>query len=202
MSMTLSPPLAADAQIIEDRHWTVEEFYRAYDMGKFGYSKRWELIQGRIIKKMPPRPRHASLADMIAEMLREAMQPAYIVREEKPVHLAFDTEPVPDITVAHGARKDYRERHPTAADTVLVVEVADTSVAKDLGEKAKSYAEAGMTDYWVVLVNEDALVVHREPTPAGYKEVTRLTESDAISPLAMPNAVWTINALLGREEAS
>lgn len=201
MSMTLSPLLAAGEPKSSERHWTVDEFYRAYEAGQLDDSKRWELIQGRIIEKMPVGPPHASLADSIAEMLRDAMQPAYIVREEKPVHLAFDTEPVPDITVARGARSDYRERHPTPADTVLVVEVADSSVVKDLGGKAYSYAQAGMTEYWVVLVNEDAIVVHRQPSPEGYESVTRRAGEDALSPLALPEIIWTINELLGSNEA-
>ncbi len=198
MSMTLSPPLVTAEQKISGHHWTVDEFYRAYEGGELDQNTRWELIQGRITEKMPIGPPYASLADIIAETLRDAMQPTYIVREEKPVRLAFDTEPVPDITVARGTRKDYREHHPTAADTVLVVEVADTSAAKDLGEKAASYAQAGMTDYWVVLANEDVIVVHREPSPGGYKSVTRLSGADTLLPLAMPEAVWTIVDLLGR----
>jgi Uma2 family endonuclease len=200
MSITLSPPLVSAEQKNNEYHWTVEEFYRAYDAGEFGYSKRWELIQGRIVEKMPLGPPHASLADIIAQMLRDAMQPSFIVREEKPVHLAFDSELVPDITVARGARTDYLHHHPGPEDAVLLVEVADTSTVKDLGEKAQSYARAGVTDYWVVLVNEAVIVVHRQPSPTGYKEVTRQAGTETLSPLAMPEAVWKVNALLGREE--
>ena len=201
MSITLSPPLVVDEQKIGEHHWTVDEFYRAYEADQIDDSKRWELIQGRIVEKMPIGPPHASLADIIAEMLRDAMQPTYIVREEKPVHLAFDTEPVPDITVARGTRKDYRDHHPGPEDTVLVVEVADSSAVKDLGDKAYSYAQAGMTEYWVVLVNEDTIVVHRDPSPDGYRDVVRLTETERLSPLAMLDAAWTISELLGRGEA-
>lgn len=202
MSILMSPPITLKRRELEERHWTVEEFYRAYDTGELDDDKRWELIQGRIIEKTPPGPRHSYLADAIAHRLRVVLEPPLLVREEKSVRLASDTEPVPDITVARGARKDYRERHPTAADTVLVVEVADTSAAKDLGEKAQSYAQAGMTDYWVVLVNEAAIVVHREPSSEGYGEVMRLVGDDILSPLAMPKAAWTINELLGHTEAS
>ena len=150
---------------------------------------------------MTPGPRHAALSDIMAQLLRDRMQPSFIVREEKSVHLSFDSELVPDITVARGARTDYLDHHPTAQEVVLLVEVADSSVVKDLGEKAQSYAEAGMTEYWVVLVNEDVIVVHREPSPEGYQSVTRLSGTDTLSPLAMPEVVWTINELLGRTEA-
>ena len=200
MSMTFSPPRTSE-QKSSERHWTVDEFYRAYDAGDLDNGKRWELIQGRLIEKMTPGPRHSYLADAIAHMLRVAFEPPLLVREEKSVHLAFDSELVPDITVVHGVRTDYLDRHPTAADTELVVVVADSSVAKDLGEKAQSYAQAGMTEYWVVLVNEDAIVVHRGPSVEGYQSVTWLLGSDPLSPLALPDVTWTVNELSGRVEA-
>ena len=201
MSLTLSP-LKPTEQKSKEHHWTVEEFYRAYGAGEFGDDKRWELIQGRIIEKMPLGPRHSYLADAIAHMLRDALEPSLLVREEKSVHLSFDTELVPDISVVGGIRADYEERHPGPEDAVLLVEVADTSTAKDLGEKAQSYARAGIADYWVVLVNEAAIAVHRQPSAEGYQEIVRLMGTNTLSPLAMPEAAWTINALLGRAEAS
>ena len=182
-------------------HWTVDAFSKAYDAGAFGYAKRLELIQGRIIDKMPPGPPHSYLADVVAHMLRVALEPLLLVREEKAVRTAFDGQPIPDITVVRGTRADYQERHPAPEDVALLVEIADTSVEYDLGEKALLYAQAGITDYWVVLLNEPLFVVHREPTEAGYQSVTRLTGADAISPLAAPEIVWTVNALLGRREA-
>ncbi len=200
MSVTLSPPPPAEQRLEEERHWTVEEFCRAYDAGEFGYSRRFELIQGRIVEKMPPGPHHSYLADAVAHMLRVALEPPLLVREEKAVRLALDSQPIPDISVVRGRRVDYAERNPAPENVALLVEVADTTVAYDLGGKALLYAQAGIRDYWVVLVNEAAIVRHREPSAEGYQSVTRLAGDDTISPLAAPEAVWTINALLGREE--
>ncbi len=61
------------------------------------------------------------------------------------------------------------------------------------------YAQAGISDYWVVLVKEATIVRHREPTPEGYRDVKRLAGADTISPLTAPEAVWTVSALLGGE---
>ena len=201
MGITLSPPFSAEKHTNDKQHWTVDAFYKAYEVGQFGFDKRLELIQGRIVEKMPPGPYHSALADIIAQMLRDAMQPSFIVREEKVIHLATDSELMPDIMVAQGARTDYLERHPTSKEVVLLVEVADTTVARDLGEKAMLYSQSGVTDYWVVLVNEAVIVRHRVPSDEGYKEVTRLTGNDAISPLAAPEIAWMVETLIGREEA-
>jgi len=187
---------------IREYHWTVDALYRALNAGVFEHPERLELIQGRIIENMSQGPRHSTLATEVAEMLREAMRRNFAIREEKPVRIDFDGEPIPDIMVLKGRQADYGERQPVPDDVELLVEVSDTTVAYDLGEKALLYAQAGIIDYWVVLVNEAAIVRHRVPTPAGYQSVTRLAGADAISPLAAPETVWTVNALLGRGEAS
>ncbi len=186
------------AELLPEFHWTVDSYYKAYAAGVFGNDRRLELIQGRIIETMPPGPKHSYLADAVAHMLRTALEPSLLTREEKAVHLAFDTEPVPDITVVRGERADYQDRHPAPEEIALVVEVSHTTVVYDLGGKANLYARAGIADYWVVLVSENAVVVHRDPTPSGYSTVTRLAGEDTLSPLALPEAVWTINTLLGR----
>ena len=200
MSVTISPPRRPAKQGQGERLWTVEEFYRAYDTGEIDDSKRWELIQGRIIEKMLPGPRHSYLADVVAHSLRVALEPPLLVREEKAVSLTYDTLLMPDITVVRGARTDYASRHPLPDEVIILVEVADTSAAKDLGEKALQYTKAGITDYWVILVNEAVIVRHRLPSAEGYQEVVRLAGEDVLSPLAMPTAAWTVDALLGHGE--
>ncbi len=186
---------------IREYHWTVDALYRALNAGVFEHPERLELIQGRIIENMSQGPRHSTLASIVADMLRESMRRRFAVREEKGVRIDFDGEPIPDVLVLKGRQADYLDRQPVPEDVALLVEVSDTTVVYDLGGKALLYAQAGITDYWVVLVNEAAIVRHREPTPEGYQSVARLAGADTLSPLAAPEAVWTINALLGREEA-
>ena len=181
-------------------HWTVERFYRAADADVFDDPSRLELIQGRIIEKMPTSPLHTTISYDIAERLREAAGTNYLVREERAVHLAFDSELIPDIALVWGKSSDYREQHPTPQSVALLVEVSVTSADYDLGEKAIQYAQAGINDYWVVLVKEKAIAVHREPSPEGYKEVIRLSGEDTLSPPAMPEVVWMVDGLLGKED--
>lgn len=199
MSVTLSPPLPAQERQGEQHHWTVEEFYRAAAAGEFDDPGRLEIIHGRVVEKMPEGGRHTGLRRRIARRLRAALEPDSFVCEECPLRIAFDGEPIPDVMFTR--EEDYGDQHPTPGDVVLLIEVSDTTATYDLGGKAVLYAQAGIADYWVVLVNEAAIVRHREPTPEGYQEVTRLVGNDTLSPLAAPEAAWTVIALLGREEA-
>lgn len=181
--------------VMSARRWTADEFYKAASAGEFVDPDRLELIQGRLVRLMQGE-RHANLTNRISRRLRRALDPPLFVREEKPVHLAFDGEPIPDLILTY--EEEYAGRHPEPPDVALLIEVADTSADSDLGEKALLYAGAGISDYWVVLVNEAMIVVHRFPSPEGYQSVTRLSGEQSVSPLALPGVVWTVNALLDR----
>ncbi len=179
--------------------WTVERFYRAADADVFDDPSRLELIQGRILEKMPTSPLHTTISYDIAERLREVADTDFLVREERAVRLRLDTELIPAIALVRGKSSDYREQHPTPENVVLLVEVSVTSADYDLGEKAIQYAQAGISEYWVVLAKERTVVVHREPSPEGYKKVTRLSGQDKLSLAGLPEVVWTVDILLAKE---
>ena len=198
MSVTMAPPRAAEQRPEEDRHWTVAEFHRAAAAGAFTDPDRLEMIHGRLVRLMQGE-RHANLRVRVSRRLRRALDPPLFVRDENPLHFASDGELIPDLMLTY--QEEYVGRHPEPDDVALLVEVADSSVDYDLGEKALLYAQAGIGDYWVVLVNDAAVVRHRTPAPEGYKDVTRLTGTDTLAPLAAPEAAWTVNTLLRRAEA-
>ncbi len=180
---------------VSDRLWTAEEFYKAASAGAFKDPDRLELIHGRLVRRMQGQ-RHANLTNRLSRRLRRALDPPLFAREEKPVHLAFDSESIPDLMLTY--EEEYPGRHPEPPDVALLIEVADTSVDSDLGEKALLYARAGISDYWVVLAEAEVIVVHRNPAPSGYQSIMRLSGEQTISPLTVPSAVWTVNALLDR----
>ncbi|MBV9851600.1 MAG: Uma2 family endonuclease [Armatimonadetes bacterium] len=196
----VQPPLGrvtSGRATTRDFHWTVETFDRAVDMGVFREPKRLELIHGRIVEKMPQSSLHANVVEFCASCLRSAMAPRFRVREEKPIHIAFDGEPVPDVALVRGQLLDSHQPLPQPADVVLLVEVAVSSVDNDLGEKALLYAEAGIEDYWTVVVEEGVVLVHRDPTPQGYASVATLGAGQTVSPLAAQGVTLAVGDLLG-----
>ena len=120
------------------------------------------------------------------------------MREEKPIALDERSEPEPDIVVVPGRPRDYRDAHPS--QPVLVVEVADTSLALDRLRKGSLYARAGIADYWVVNLIDEVLELYREPVSAHgdsrYDSVRLLRRNAIISPLGAPRARIRIAALL------
>ena len=145
------------------RTWTVEEYEKLGDDPAF---RRTELIRGTIVNKMSKGPLHSTiLADLYLWLVR-TLAPGWYVRQEQPLRLT-DSMPEPDIAVVHGTSKDFATRHPATA--VLVVEVADSSIAADR-EKAALYAEAGVGEYWIVLAGAGQVEVYRRPEGGEYRE--------------------------------
>lgn len=176
-------------------HWTVEAFYRAVAAGVFNEPNRLELVKGGLWKRESS-PAHAFVTEDIARLFRRMLEPAFLVREEKPIYIASDSEPVPDVMVVEGSADDYETRHPTPADARLLVEVTDMTVGRDTVEKVRLYGTAGVPEYWVVLLNPREVLVYRNPTAAGYPDPLRLRDGDNVSPLAASSVMVAVSDLL------
>ena len=75
-----------------------------------------------------------------------------------------------DLTQLHRLSLDeYRAPRPYhPATATLIVEVAVSSLQRDVGIKSDLYARAGVEEYWVLDLDGRRLVVQREPRPDGY----------------------------------
>ena len=90
------------------------------------------------------------------------------------------------------------KRWPNESDTLLVVEVADFSLNRDLGEKALLYSRSGIADYWVVDVTNECVHVHRDPDTEkrhGYQSIKVFGKGESVSPLAFPEVSLKVEAL-------
>jgi Uma2 family endonuclease len=145
---------------------TVEEYHRLDEKNENG--KRTELVRGYVIEKMSKSPRHRKCTVKLYKMILAQVPIGYTAWQEEPLTLR-DSEPEPDITVIRGSDDDYDEVHPSTA--CLVVEVAVSSVELDRA-LASVYAEAGVEEYWIVLVEERAVEVYRRPVNGVYQEKT------------------------------
>ena len=185
----VSPPAWPGAKV-----WTCDEFHALGDQGFFA-NRRPVLIRGTIVELGPMNPPHAVAVELIQDLLRTVFGVGWRVRTQLPLVLSQVTDPQPDFAVLPGSART-ASGHPTAA--ALVIEVADSSLRMDLGEKMELYAAGGITDYWVVDVNAGELVVHRDPDPAAeqYRTVFRLRPADSVAPLAAPTSPVLVSELL------
>jgi Uma2 family endonuclease len=124
-----------------------------------------QLIEGEILEITPQYPPHAATIQLLTRVLMQVFGPDAGVRPQLPLALSDDSEPEPDLAVVAGDARSYLKVHPTTA--LLLVEVADSSLAFDRRRKGRIYAAAAIPEYWIVNLAERALEVHRRPQGAG-----------------------------------
>ena len=169
--------------------WSVEDYEHLTELGVL--PRQAELLRGLIVEKMPKSPLHNFLTNRIAKDLLRRARPGLDVRQESSLRCK-DSVPEPDVSVVRGREEDFRTRHPTTA--LLVVEVAVSSVALDR-ENASLYAEAGVTEYWIVLGETEQVEVYRRPENGVYQEKRTYARDEAIVCPALteepvPVAAW------------
>lgn len=76
-------------------------------------------------------------------------------------------EPEPDVALVRGDRRDYLQAHPGPLDAGLVVEVADTFLARDRGVKQRLYAQAGIPGYWIMNLITPQIAIYTDPVSTG-----------------------------------
>ena len=183
------------------RRWRRVEYERLIDLGALDEDEPLELIGGHLIVAEPKGSPHAAAVGMAGDALRAALPPGWIVRIQDPVALDEESVPEPDVAVVRGRHAGYRHAHPSRP--VLIIEVAEMSLAFDRIEKGSLYARAGIVDYWVVNLVDRVLEVYREPgadvtAPYGwrYMSVERFTPPGSVTPLGVPAAPIPVGALL------
>lgn len=165
------------------RRWSHEEYYRLGEMGFFD-EERVELLDGRIWKLPPQKTPHFTAVRRTTETLEELFGSGYEVRPQGPLRLPNGNEPEPDVLVVPGTSSDYLESHPIVTDSFLLVEVSDSTLAKDRGTKLIDYARAGIEEYWIVNLVHRQLEVYRQPTPEGiYMDFRNYQLGDSVAPL-------------------
>jgi Uma2 family endonuclease len=140
-----------------------------------------ELLYGRIVSMSPQGEPHSYSVSQLMTLLVRALGDQARVRVQAPFAAPDESEPEPDVAVVPPG--NYLDGHPQTAH--LIVEVAESSLARDRA-KARLYAGAGVTEYWIVNLSEAVLEVHREPHAEGYAHVTHHRRGDVMHLVSFP----------------
>ena len=161
------------------RLFTRDEYHRMGELGILGEDERVELIRGEIVEMTPIGRRHRAFVDNLTALLVIPLSGRAIVSVHNPVALTDDTEPQPDLQLLRRGPVPYKERDAWGEDTLLVVEVADSSLRYDRTTKLRIYAEAAIPEYWVVDCAAEAIEVYRAPEGGRYRETARIAGAGA-----------------------
>ncbi len=176
--------------------FTAERYFALVDEGVLGPDDRVELLEGVIVAMSPRNPPHDAGVSLVCQTLIGVVGKRAAVRCQLTLVLHRNSAPEPDVAVVPGHARDYATRHPEHA--LLVVEVADSSLAQDRITKAAMYAAGGVPEYWILNLRDDCLEVLRAPLPeqGSYAERTVRRRGERIELAALPGVIVAVDDLL------
>jgi Uma2 family endonuclease len=188
----MSRPTTRAADGLPRWSWTVAEIERMAAGGYFRDEDRFELVGGEIVPTSPKGRRHEIVREALAFRFSRAAPDDVFVTSEPQFNLAEDTFAVPDILVRSSGIKTPDIR---GSDALLVVEIADTSLAYDLQIKAQLYGSHGVREYWVINAATLVTTVHTQPLRARYAVIGEVLPRELISPALAPALAISLAAL-------
>src|SRR5207253_10920762 len=109
-----------------DYRFTVRQYHRMIEVGILTQNDPVELLEGRIVPKMPHNPPHDTAVDLAQTTIAAILPAGWRVRVQSAITTA-DSEPEPDVAVVRGPARRYARFHPRPRDIAVIIEVADTS---------------------------------------------------------------------------
>jgi Uma2 family endonuclease len=173
---------------------TSQRFLALVDAGVLTPDDRVELLEGVISSAAPHGPMHAAGVHRASRVLRDAIGTRALVRSQLSLHAGPRSVPEPDIAVVPGSEEDYERAHPSRA--LLVVEIAETSLATDRLTKAGVYAAAHVPEYWIVNLRGARIEIHRRPRRGRYTTASTARRGRRVRLVAFPDVAIAVDDLL------
>jgi Uma2 family endonuclease len=176
---------------------TAAHYQRLGEIGVLPPEARVELINGEIIDMAPIGSRHWATVNRVDEALRYAIGKRALVSTQSSFRLDDHSEPLPDIGVFVRRDDFYAGALPTAAETLLLVEVADSSARYDREIKLPLYAQRGIPELWIVDLDAKLFRVFRQPRGADYLESQATPSPGVVALAALPGVTVDLGGLFG-----
>ena len=187
---------AIDEPLVLRRHRiTAEDYHRMGAAGVLAPDARVELIDGEVIDMAPIGSRHWSVVNRLDRLLHQAVGDAAIVSSQSSFRLGPHSEPQPDLALFKPRDDFYAMALPTAADALLVIEVADTTARYDREIKLPLYARHGIGELWVVDLDANLLRMFNAPHADGYAQASSHARPGVTTIGALPGVTVDLSGL-------
>ena len=174
----------AMAEPLRIHQLTVHDFHAMVDAGILKEDAQVELIDGRIIDKMPLGPEHIRIVNVLTRLCVMKAADVAEVSIQNSVRLGLYDEPEPDVVILRAGRD--LTKVPHAEDVLLLIEVADSTVTYDRNVKLPKYAGVGIPEVWIVNIPKGQLECYRNPVHGAYKTARIHSASEKISVQLIP----------------
>ena len=182
--------------------YTKDQYFELVKKGMLRPDDRVELLEGVVVAMAPQSTSHAFVIGQVVRALARAFGDDVVISPQLPFIAGRHSVPQPDVAVLPGRNEDYQDAHPREA--LLVVEVADSSLAQDRITKAALYARAGVPEYWIVNLREDCVEIYcrLDRRARCYGETRAGHRGERLEPGARPGTVIAVEDLLPRARSS
>jgi len=175
---------------------TVDEYYRMAEVGLLPPDARVELIEGEIIDMPPIGSTHGGTVMQLDRLMTRAVGDEAYVFVQSAVRLSTSSEPLPDIALVKPRADFYKKKHPTASDTLLIVEVSETSLRYDRQIKIPLYARHGLPEVWIVDLSGGKIHFFRSLEDNAYTQITSAAQPGLVALPGLPGMQVDLSELL------
>lgn len=176
---------ATSSQARTRYRFSVDEYQRMGEVGIFGEDDRVELIDGEILEMSPIGELHMKCVNLLNRLLVVALGEYAIVSIQNPIVIGEHDEPQPDVAVLRPSAGHHPGK-PVPGDVVLLIEVADSTLAYDRDVKLPLYARAGVPEAWLVDLHDRAITRYTVATDQGYRVATICRSGEVVESTALP----------------
>lgn len=170
--------------------FTTDEYEQMIAAGILTEEDRVELIEGEIIEMSPIGDDHVFALNSLAELFFQNLEGRAIISIQNPIRLSDRSRPQPDIALW---RRKSRRSLPGPGDILLLVEISDTTLNFDRNVKLPLYAQAGISEVWIVDLVDERIDAYREPLDDVYNLFESYHAGGRISPLAFPDVALAVD---------
>ncbi len=175
--------------------FTVQQYHLMHEAGVFAEGDRYELINGEIREMSPIGIKHAVCVTKAARLFQIKLGDQTIIWTQNPIRLSNYSEPQPDLAILKWRDDFYASALPTPEDILLIIEVADSTIAYDRDVKRLLYAANGIPEMWLFDLNQQIIEGYSQPSASGYKRSQRYEQGDTLSLLTFPDVIFNWEAL-------
>ncbi len=184
--------------------FTVEEYEKMGEAGIFHEDDRVELIDGEVVEMAAIGARHVEsvmrLTRILSRWALETNDDNVFVSVQNPMILSEFGEPQPDLTLVR--RREGSSGTPRPEEILLIVEVADSSLAYDKNVKLPLYAGVGIPEAWIVNLKKDEIEVHSEPDRGGYAKTKLVKRGESVASATLENFSFAADGALPPDKAT
>jgi Uma2 family endonuclease len=180
------------AMVMPRRRFTVDEYEQMAVSGILHEDTRVELVAGEIIEMRPIGVRHMQCVNRLARMLSRLLLDDVMVSVQNPIRLSDNSQPQPDIAIIYD--RDY-QAVPTATDTPVVIEVADSSRDHDRGVKFPLYAAAAIAEAWLIDLTTETIERHSDPENGHYRLIALANHGESLVSTRLPTLTLAVDTV-------